>query len=234
MTRECVEVLKSHVSIRKYEEKEIPSRDLKAILEAARRAPTAWNLMPVHVSAIVDRELKKKAAIAVGGQRHVEESAVFLVFSLDYDKILRAAEKLGLEPAPKGLAHLVEAAIGAGIMAAWAAVAAESLGYGVTFIAAYADPCGLQEALSLPEEFVPLVGLTIGHPGEKPSLRPRQDNVYSIDNKAPSLDARAESVVRVYGGRAGRLLSFVVSREGYVSRVEEALRSCLERKGFNV
>ena len=230
----CIETISRHASVRKYTGEPIPGEHLRLILEAARRAPTAWNLMPVHVTAVLDPQAKERAAQAVGGQEHVRDSAVFLVFSLDYDKILRAAEKLGITPAQKGVAHLVEATIALGIMAGWAGLAAESLGYGVTYIAVYSNPCGVRDALGLPRELVPLAGITIGRPAEHPTPRPRQDKVYSTDNNTPALEERAKAVLELYGDRAERLFSRVLTPQGYIGRVEETLRECLKQAGYNI
>ena len=230
----CIDTISKHASVRNYTGEPMLQEHIKIILEAARRAPTAWNLMPVHVTAVVDPVKKAKAAEAVGGQDHVRESAVFLVSSLDYDKILRAASRLGVQVAGKGLAHLVEGIIGLGIMAGWAGLAAEGLGYGINYIAVYSNSCSVREAIGLPRELIPLVGITIGRPAELPAPRARQEKVYSIDNETPSLDERAEAVLNLYGERAGRFFRRVLSVEGYVASVEKTVRECLREAGYNI
>ena len=228
--------INKHVSIRKYQDKEIPSEHLEKILDAARRAPTAWNLMPVHISAVTDPHLKSRAADAVGGQEHVARAAVFLVFSVDYGKVLEASRKAGVEPAPLGFAHFAAALIDAGIMAGWAGLAAESLGYGVTYIAVYSNPCGVSEALGLPEELVPVVGITVGVPAENPSIRPRQPpvSVYSLDSNVPPAKARAEGVLKIYSGKEQRFFRAVVAPGGYLDRLSTSIVECLRKKGYRV
>jgi len=233
----CVlDQISRHASVRRYKDQDIPEEHLEAILEAARRAPTAWNLMPIHVSAIRDPALKERAAEAVGGQEHVAKAAVFLVFSVDYDKILGASRQAGVEPGEPGLGHFVAALVDAGIMSGWAALAAESLGYGITFIAVYSNPCGMAEALGLPGGLIPVVGLTIGVPAESPEPRKRQgpQAVYSVDNRVPPVEERAREVARVYGDRAARLFRVVLSPGGYLERVGRAVHECLKKKGYRV
>ncbi len=231
----CIQIINSHVSIRSYTDEPINMEDLKIILESARRAPTAWNLMPVHVSAILDPDLKRRAAEAVGGQEHVAKSAVFLVFSLDFEKIIESGRETGVEMPAPNIAHIIEGAIDAGIMAGWAGIAAESLGYGLTYIAAYGNPCGLRDALRLPKGLVPIVGISIGRPAEKPSPSSRQEKVYSIDSNVPETRERAKAVIEIYGERAVRLFKRVLSVEsGYYEWAAENILKCLRESGYKI
>lgn len=229
----CLGVIGRHASVRRYSGG-VEEGDLERILWAARRAPTAWNLMPVFVLVVRDPGVKARIAEAVGGQRHVAEAPVFLVFSLDWVKVLEASRRAGVEPAAPGLGHLVEGLVDAGIMAGWAALAAESLGYGVAFIALYGNPCGVAEAAGLPEGLVPVVGLAIGRPGEEPGVRPRQDPVGVYGERVPGAGERASAVLQLYGERAPRFFRAVVAGGGYVEKVGEAMRECLARAGYRV
>ncbi len=230
---ECLDVIKSHASVRSYTGG-VDEDDLEAIVNAARRAPTGWNLQPLTVIVVVDRELKSRLAEALGGQEHVANAPVFLVFVVDYSKIVGAGERLGVEVRP-GLGNLVEALIDAGIASGWAAVAAESLGYGVTFIALYENPCGVAEALGLPGYVVPAVGLTIGKPAEKPEPRPRQRlDMFRDFNAYSSEKDRASAVLEVYGARAGRLFRYLFTRNGYYERASRNMLKCLCRAGFEI
>ena len=229
MGRGCVGGLAArHRSVRRYSGP-VDEADLEVILEAARRAPTAWNLMPVSVQVVRDRGLLSRLADAVGGQEHVAEAPVFLVFSVDYAKVVEAARASGVEPGRPGLGHFAAALVDAGIMAGWAALAAEDLGYGVAFIAVYGNPCGVAEALG-----EPVVGLAVGRPGEEPPVRPRQppEALVGFDGYGASPAERAGGVAGVYGGRAARLFRYVLAPGGYLDRVGEALWECLERRGY--
>ena len=63
-----------HASVRSFRPEPVDPQDLEKILEAARRAPTSWNLQPLTVTAVTDPALRKKLAEAVGGQEHVAEA----------------------------------------------------------------------------------------------------------------------------------------------------------------
>ncbi len=140
-----------------------------------------------------------------------------------------------MEPSTPGLGHLVQGLVDAGIMAGWAALAAESLGYGVAFIALYGNPCGVRNALGLSGGLLPVVGLAIGPPAERPSPRPRQPpaSVYGWGSVTP-LEERARGVLEVYSHRAERFFPAVVGRGGYIERVGREYARCLREAGYEV
>ncbi len=230
-----LDVVSRHRSVRKYSG-DVDSGDLERILYAARRAPTAWNLMPVTVHVVTDRSLLEAIGDAVGGQEHVKKAPVFLVFSIDYAKILEASRKAGVEPAEPGWGHIVAALIDAGIMVGWAGLAAESLGYGVAYIAVYGASCKVAEILGLPRYVAPVVGLVVGRPGEDPAVRPRQppESMVSYNGYGASPVEKAEGVKSVYGERAPRLFNIVTSRGGYLDRLSQEIVECLRSRGFKL
>ena len=226
---QVINVINNHRSIRKYIGP--PSdKDLENILHAAIRAPTAWNLMPISIQVVRDKYLLRGIGEAVGGQSHVINAPVLLVYSLDYAKIISAARKEGVKIGEPGPGLMLAAAIDAGIMVGWTALAAESLGYGVSFIALYSNPCKIADILELPRLLIPVVGLVIGVPGESPSLRRRQsiDGIVGFDGYGAPTEVKADAVISVYSGRASRLLGYVVGIGGYLERVNDELKKCLQ------
>ena len=228
----CIATIESHASVRRYTGEAIPEDDLEAVLRAAQRAPTGWNMQPVTVVAVTDRGLLAQLADIVGGQEHVAQAAAFLVFTVDYAKIVAAAEREGVRAKP-GLANLYEALIDAGIMAGWAMLAAESLGYGGVLVALYENPCPIVELLGLPRYAVPAVGLALGKPAEKPRPRPRQRlEALAPRNHYGGVDDKAEAVIEAYNGKARKLFAYIFGPEGYYDTASERLRFCLEKQGF--
>jgi len=229
----CLETISRHVSIRKFRDEPVPREDLERILEAARRAPSSWNLQPVTVIAVTDKGLRRSLAEITGGQEHVAEAPVFLVFSADYHKLLEASRRAGVSVAQPGLGHFVVAAIDVGIASGWAALAAEELGYGIVFVALYADPCRVADLLGLPLHVVPLVGLAVGRPAESPEPRPRQPSeVFAAENQYPSPIDLGDKVRSIYRGGGARLFRYVLGPNGYYDHVAKALIECLEKRGF--
>ncbi|BEP18403.1 oxygen-insensitive NADPH nitroreductase [Pyrofollis japonicus] len=229
----CIDTISRHVSIRRFKPDPVPENDLRTILEAARRAPTSWNLQPVTIIAVTDQGLKQQLADAVGGQEHVAEAPVFLVFAADYHKLLEASRSAGVEAAEPGLGHLVTAAIDVGISSGWAALAAETLGYGIVFIALYSNPCRVAEILSLPKHVIPLVGLALGKPAESPQPRPRQPpEVFASINKYPSPPDLAEKVRSAYRSGGAKLFRYVLAPGAYYDQVTNALLECMKKQGY--
>lgn len=233
MAPSCIDTIMRHASVRVFRDEEVPREDLGKILEAARRAPSSWNLQPVTVIAVTDKGLKKAIAETVGGQEHVAKAPVFLVFSADYHKLLEASRLAGVSVSQPGIGHFVVAAIDVGISSAWAALAAEELGYGVVFVALYSSPCRIADILGLPMHVVPLVGLAVGRPAERPSPRPRHPReVFAAENQYPSPTSLGEKVRSTYRGGGTKLFNYVLSPGGYYDQVAKALLDCLERRGF--
>ena len=228
----CLSTIERHASVRSYTGEEIAEEDLEAILGASQRAPTGWNLQPVTIVVVRRRDLLRQLADIVGGQDHVASAAAFLVYTVDYAKVVEAARREGLQADP-GPANLYEALIDAGIMAGWAMLAAESLGYGGVFVALYENPCPIIDLLGLPRYTMPAVGLALGRPAERPQPRPRQ----RLSALAPrdgygDVESKAEALIEAYNGRARKLFSYIFGPDGYYRSASERLLFCLEKQGL--
>ncbi len=233
----CRDVAGRHASVRRFKKEDVDERDLNAILEAARRAPTSWNLQPLTVIVVRRPDLKSAIAEAIGGQEHVAKAPVLLVFSIDYSKVVAAAEGSGVKVAGIGLASLIEASIDVGLAAGWAGLVAEELGYGIVYVAVYSNPCRVAEILHLPKLTLPLVGLCIGRPAERVAPRPRQPmEVFASHDgylQLPRGDV-ARLVAQPFGQKASRLYSHVLGAGGYHALVNEEMVRCARSRGFNV
>jgi len=228
----CLDTMERHASVRRFKPGSLNEDALRAVLRAAQRAPTGWNLQPVTVVVVRDKGLLRQLADIVGGQEYVAEADAFLVYVVDYAKIVEAARREGIQARP-GLANLYEALIDAGIMAGWSLLAAESLGLGGVFIALYENPCPVVELLELPRYTAPVVGLALGIPGEKPAPRPRQRlEALAPRDRYGSVEEKASAVLEAYNGRARRLFAHIFGPDGYYGRASERLRFCLEKQGL--
>ena len=75
-------------SIRRYRKDPVPEGLLREILEAALRAPSAWNLQPWRIVVVRDPATKRALREAAFGQAHVEEAPVVLVLYADLEDAL--------------------------------------------------------------------------------------------------------------------------------------------------
>lgn len=132
---------------------------------------------------VEDQARKARLAEFAGGQKHIVEAPLFLVWLADLSRAERLAVRS--ERPDEGL-HFLEtflvAVIDAALAAQNAVVAAESLGLGSVYIGAIRNkPRAVAEELGLPPNVAAAFGLCIGYPdAARPTLvkpRLRQDVV---------------------------------------------------------
>ncbi len=63
----CYDTIVGHVNVRSYKDEDVSREDVKKILEAERRSPTAWNLQPYLVSVVRDESVKLRIVELVRG-----------------------------------------------------------------------------------------------------------------------------------------------------------------------
>ncbi len=153
---EFFEVVKSRRSIRRYKPGEpVRPEDLKAILEAARLAPSARNLQPWYIVVVRNPERKKELAKAAMGQMFIADASVVLVCLSDPMRSPKWHDK----DAMIALEHV--------------ALAATALGYGSCWIGAF-DPEAVRRIVKAPEGLEVVAMMAIGVPDERPPPRPRR------------------------------------------------------------
>jgi FMN reductase (NADPH) len=167
------DLLLNHRSIRAFRDEPVPETDLEAIIRSAQMASTSSNMQAYSVIRVTDRRLRAELAEIAGRQQYVVACAEFLVWCADMER-LRLASGLGPDEMPCNAEAYTIAAVDAALAAQNAAVAAESLGYGICYIGAVRNDIAATAALlGLPERVVPLFGMCIGRPDQTPLLRPR-------------------------------------------------------------
>jgi nitroreductase len=157
-----------HRSVRGYRPDALPEGTLETLVAAASSAATSSNLQTWSVVAV--RDPAKLAALAeiAGGQKHIEQCPLFLVWLADLSRNERlgAAEAATLEGLPYFESFLV-AAVDAALAAQNAVVAAESLGMSTVYIGALRnDVVRVADILGLPPGAVGVFGLCVGYAAE--------------------------------------------------------------------
>ncbi|WP_457630420.1 nitroreductase family protein [Oceanithermus sp.] len=171
---ETLEFLRKRSSVRRFKPEPLPEEDVRAILAAARQAPTDASAQLYTILRVRDEELRRRLAHLSGDQRHVLEAAEFFVLLADVhrlDQLLRhRGERLG--EWPRTALHF--AVTDAAIAGAHLAVAAEALGYGICWIGGLLNRVDeVVGLLELPRGVLPVSGLVVGVPAERPDPRPR-------------------------------------------------------------
>lgn len=191
-----IETLLSHRSFRSYLEKDVDENQLEQIIQAVQAAPSWINGQQVSVIAVKDVERKKKLAELCGGQKHIEEAPVFLVFCADFYRTYVASQ---MEELPfhvtDNIDTLLVGATDVGIALGAAVTASESFGLGTVPIGGIRRNLKeVIEMLELPPYVLPISGLCIGHPAETPELKPRlpKEAVYHTETYKKDLHKMLE------------------------------------------
>lgn len=155
MAMDALEAIKQRRSVRKYDRKPVPERDLLAILEAGRQAPSAANRQPWHFVVVKDKEVRRKLAAACSGQAWMADAGVIVA-------------GLG-KPSVNEKWYPVDVAIAMQNMI----LAATALGYGTCWIGAF-EHDRVHDVLEAPEDMRVVALTPIGVPADRPDARPRQ------------------------------------------------------------
>ena len=172
-----LEVLLRHRTVRRYLAGTIGEDELSLILAAAQSASTSANYQLTSVVVIDDHALRSRLAELAGGQRLIVDAAVFLVWVADWSRNIAIARAHGHSvEATAYLDSTISSIVDLTLSAQNAAVAAESLGYGITFVGALRNNVdAVIEALHLPAWTFPVYGLAIGipDPADPADIKPR-------------------------------------------------------------
>ncbi len=164
VTENFFEVVKKRRAIRKYRKYEIPTDDMKKILEAARLAPSANNSQPWSFIVVTDQEMKNLLARPSPQKFIADANAIVVVLGDPSVSCCPRATWTTRDPMI-ATEHLV--------------LAATALGYGTCWIANYESRPDewigeVKRALKIPDHMQIIVLVAIGVPDEKPSLSPRK------------------------------------------------------------
>ncbi len=171
---EVPEFLTQRASVRAYRPDPIPEAHVDAMLAAAQQAPTDASAQLYSILRVKDRTLRAELAELAGGQKHVLEAAEFFVPLADVYRTRRLLAHRGetLGAFPRTALHF--ALLDAALAGAHLAVAAESMGYGICWIGGLLNRVDeVTRILELPEGVLPISGITVGVPAERPAPRPR-------------------------------------------------------------
>ncbi len=173
----AIELMLKHRSVRGYRPDPLPAGALEAIIAAAQSAATSSNLQTWSVVAITDPAVKAECAALSGGQQHIAECPVFLLFLADLARLNRVADRAGLAHGGNDtLEMFLVASIDAALAAQNAVMAAEILGLSTVYIGAMRNkPEDVARLIDLPQGAAAVFGLCIGYAadGKGGAIKPR-------------------------------------------------------------
>lgn len=175
---ETLDLLLAHRSRRAFLPRKLPEGALETIIAGAQSASTSSNLQVWSVVAIEDQERKNRLADLAGGQQHIRDCAVFLVWLSDLARLDNLAKLNGREAGALPYVELfLTGVVDAALAAQNAVVALESLGLGSVYIGAMRNkPLEVAKELNLPPNVFGVFGMAVGYPdpaidtGVKPRL----------------------------------------------------------------
>ena len=200
MTHEnnVIDLLCAHTSVRDYTDEPVPADVRDRILEAVFSASSSCFLQLVTVIRITDSELRRVMYEVSGRQPQVLSAPEFWVFCADYHRnaLLCPEADLGWTE------QLVTGTLDVGVCAQNAMTALESFGLGGCFIGGLRTHISdVDQALGLPENVYPVLGLAFGYPAFKNEVKPRLPRTVTVMENH-YVDAKPE-VMQEYDGLTG-------------------------------
>jgi nitroreductase len=155
----------SRRSIRKYLDKAVPEEMLDDLLQSAMAAPSAVAKDPWHFIVIQDREILNRIAdILPSGKMLRQATAAFIVCG-DIKKANIQAESYLLQDLSAAAENIL--------------IAANILELGTCWLGIHPREdrlSGIRQLFELPDNIIPMCGIAIGWPAEKPEARTRYRN----------------------------------------------------------
>ena len=145
----------TRTSIRQYTEEPVSQADIETMLRAGMAAPTAVNKQPWHFVAVTDKD---KLAELSGRRGMIKQAGVAIVVCGNLDKALQGpAQAYWIQDCSAATENIL--------------LAANALGLGAVWTGLYPDEnrsAEVAKVLKLPQAFIPLCTIVIGHPAEQP------------------------------------------------------------------
>lgn len=174
---ESLDLLLAHRSHRNYLPQQVPSGALETIIAAAQSASTSSNLQVWSVVAVEDTQRKSRLADLAGGQQHIRDCPLLLVWLCDLARLELIGKEKGRDATALSYLELfMTGVVDAALAAQNAAIALESIGLGCCYIGAMRNkPEEVARELNLPEKVFAVFGMTVGvpDPAANAAVKPR-------------------------------------------------------------
>ena len=183
---EVIKLLKSHTSIRKFNEKKITDEQIQLIIESAMQGATAGNMMAYSIIKIRSKDTLSKLANSCDDQPFIANADLALLFVADNYKWHKLYEQRNISETfldYKGpcISDFMLGLEDGMIAAQNAVIAAESLGIGTCYIGDIMENYEYhKELFNLPKYTMPIALVVMGNYDYKPQIRDRFDKSFVV------------------------------------------------------
>ncbi|MBD3258521.1 hypothetical protein GF377_08820 [candidate division GN15 bacterium] len=172
--KQILEFLNSHGSVRQFTDQDVSSEDEATIIATAERSPTSSNLHAWSVIRTRDKATKKRLAELTGGQQHVAECPLFLIFCADLHRLELLARERDYAFNGEYVESFIVATVDAALAGSRALMAAQALGMGGVMVGGIRNkPAEVSDLVKLPNLVYPVMGMSLGYPVKPPKVKPR-------------------------------------------------------------
>ena len=234
---ETIILMKSHTSVRRFKEQEIPQEDLNTILSAGQMA-SSWKNFQSYSVIVVRSQEKKDALYELVPQEAIRQSAAFLLFVGDLNRAEKGARLHTDTFQPQGVEGLLITSVDAALAGQNTLLAAESLGYGGVIIGLVRyKSVELAELFNLPDYTYPVFGIALGVPNQNHDVKPRLplENVVFEEEYQEQTTEAIEAYDRVQTEYAGACATTTWSQrlaEQFCQPEPSSTRENLEQKNL--
>ncbi len=183
---EVMKLLKSHTSIRKFNETKITDEQIQHIIESAMQGATAGNMMAYSIIKIRSKDTLSKLAKSCDDQPFIASADLALLFVADNYKWHKFYEQRNISETfldYKGpcISDFMLGLEDGMIAAQNAVIAAESLGIGTCYIGDIKENYEYHKKLfNLPKYTMPIALVVMGNYDTKPEIRDRFNKSYVV------------------------------------------------------
>jgi len=161
---DVAQAIRSRYSSRNYNDRPIEQDKLRAVLEAARLAPSAKNLQDWRFVVVTDRQTKKRLAAAANNQTFLETAGAIIVACTVSDHVMRCGQAVGPIDVAIALEHIC--------------LQATELGLATCWIGSF-YPDKIKQVVGIPENVMIVELLALGYPADTPRP-PRREPMEQI------------------------------------------------------
>lgn len=164
----------NHRTIRAFKNQTLNNDQLTTLYEAARHTSTSMFMQQFSIMHITDPQLRQQVR-NISGQQYIGANGDLFIFVVDLYRNQQIRKQLGNDDGRLHTTDIFMQAVEDTVLALQNfLVAAESMGLGGVILGSIKDdPAKLVQVLNMPKMTLPLLGIQVGVPDQKPQLKPR-------------------------------------------------------------